>query len=807
MATTLHRFTDAYATMTVAVYEPLVLRWVSGYSIHVLASTLAWRMQKASRLAPASGLPTAQLVSTASYRAPLPDLSGLPVGSPAPPRPIHDNTGAIVPAESVQKLDLKDFPDAVLVGDKVYPYGLTAVGLPSPSAWSPRVGDPYVGVRRVSTSVDRRLGFVDDGFALAKARSAVAKGLLDAVSTGLSEGRPLAENVRSMLADVGGLRIFEFFPIANIEEALSPIGIARYYRQLYFNVSEGTGPIEQAFTIAPLETLEVVYETTRRQIHDELVEVGTETVSETAVEQKNLDEVSDKVSSMVQRDSSASMSITGSYSTPVWSVGGTASASMSVSTQRSREQATRRLKEVTTRASERITKSFTVKTRALDELTTTNLTRRTIRNESAAPVSYGLRRVLRRVRVKVQDLGPRAVWQLYLRDPGAGLARSRFVHFREAAPIAPPDVPPGLPPKPQGATDTGSASATLEWDSTRRTWFAALVVQTTSDRVVTAVSIDSITDLESGGKEDEAPVPKNATQWGGAWNEATHTFTVNIAIHPGDTRSVSLTYTYSFEPSRTVLDEWEAKRARAVAELTEEALIEQFERAKDLITERSKVQPRPANDLRLEERYEVMNRLVSHLFGRGDDPSEPTPLEIEYFHRYFEIDRMFVYTHPSWWRPRHARGALGLDREPYEITADSDPAPVGSSLGWLIQLDGDGRRNEFLNSPWVRVCLPIAPGREREAIAWLRAHVEGEMGYDVERGPLRDLLAELELVRSQEAALGVNGPNYVTVDSTPGAPAEPQTPQHVYPIIDEFDVTVPTDGFVYDELLLGPLGP
>jgi hypothetical protein len=29
MATELKRFTEAYATMTVAAYEPLILRWIS----------------------------------------------------------------------------------------------------------------------------------------------------------------------------------------------------------------------------------------------------------------------------------------------------------------------------------------------------------------------------------------------------------------------------------------------------------------------------------------------------------------------------------------------------------------------------------------------------------------------------------------------------------------------------------------------------------------------------------------------------------------------------------------------------------
>ena len=117
-----------------------------------------------------------------------------------------------------------------------------------------------------------------------------------------------------------------------------------------------------------------------------------------------------------------------------------------------------------------------------------------------------------------------------------------------------------------------------------------------------------------------------------------------------------------------------------------------------------------------------------------------------------------------------------------------------------LQLDGDARRNEFLNSPWVRVCLPIRPGQERDAIEWLAHHMEGSQGYDSAAGPLADLLQQVEGNRAAEAKLGVNGSNYVTVDSGPGAAGEPLRPEGVYPVVDEFEVTLPTEGFVYDRL-------
>lgn len=79
-------------------------------------------------------------------------------------------------------------------------------------------------------------------------------------------------------------------------------------------------------------------------------------------------------------------------------------------------------------------------------------------------------------------------------------------------------------------------------------------------------------------------------------------------------------------------------------------------------------------------------------------------------------------------------------------------------------------------------------------------HVEGDLGYDPNSHPLKTLLADVKSFRDKEQSLGLGGPDYVTVSSSVGAPAGPADPQHVYPIVDEFEVTVPTDGFIYDEL-------
>jgi hypothetical protein len=143
---------------------------------------------------------------------------------------------------------------------------------------------------------------------LSGTRDVIQENLLKAAQEWV--GQPDKDLMQLMLANtnVRGTILPHLWPSAiSIHGALSPIGIAHYYRHLYFNNEEGVGPIEEAFTVAPLETLEVIYQTVRKQIHEEILEQGLEVVSEQAVEEKNLDEVSAKVSSMVQQDVSASM--------------------------------------------------------------------------------------------------------------------------------------------------------------------------------------------------------------------------------------------------------------------------------------------------------------------------------------------------------------------------------------------------------------------------------------------------------------------------------------------------------------------
>jgi len=777
MSTTIKRFTDAYASMTVAVYEPLILKWVSMRGLDMLAIQLARRVHSKSK-------------------GPDTPPGGLAIGAHV--RAMSDKAGEAARRTTVGEFTAKTLDGVEDVSASKRPFTIDS---------SVFKGPPKPGDHRVALTFNRSMPLVlKQPGDLDMLRAGIRKQLRTSALNWVERGGDLGSFLKDSLQVPDGWDL-PWLHLGQVEEALSPIGIAHFYRQLYFHIEEGVGPLEQCFTVAPQETLEVLYETTRRLVHEEVVETGQETTTESEVEQKNLEEVSDKVSSMIQRDASASMSANASGSIGVWSAGASASSSFGSSVTRGRDESSRRLKEVTRRASERITKSFTIQTRSLDEVATRNLTRRVISNTTGKPVSYGLRRVLRKAQVKVQSLGPKLVWQIYVRDPGKGLARSTFVHFRDTGPISVPEIPPGVPPAPQGGVDAGSTSTTTGFDPAKQYYFVALSIQVSGERKAIAVSIDQISNANGGDKDDIAPSVINEIHWDDDWDEATNTFTCKIAINPGrdgstggPVRSVNVSYTYAWDPSDSAMSEWNRIRQAAVDKITEELLQQKFDREKQLITAKSKIAKRPSADLRREERFELLSRMVSHFAARGEEGADPSPLEIEYFHRYFDIEGIFFTMHPSWWRPRYAPIATGFGRPAYEITDESDPAPMGASLGWMLQMDGDTRRNEFLNSPWARVCVPFKPNREREAIEWIASYFEDKLGYDVTKAPLKTLIEDLEARRARETQLGIDGPEYVTVSSTPGAPSDPAVPAAVYPIINQFEVTLPTDGFVYDAL-------
>jgi hypothetical protein len=151
----------------------------------------------------------------------------------------------------------------------------------------------------------------------------------------------------------------------------------------------------------------------------------------------------------------------------------------------------------------------------------------------------------------------------------------------------------------------------------------------------------------------------------------------------------------------------------------------------------------------------------------------------------FDVDKMLYFVAPEWWKPRRsAQITLGGKTIPdsidgsvvrwaddenhgkYFITDKSDPAVLGASLGWLLQLDGDDLRNAFLNAPWVKAVIPIRPGKEAAAIQWLKSvNVEGAENMDFAYAAPEDELAKIRAgLLAHDPADPVAGHAQVTID-------------------------------------------
>ena len=215
----------------------------------------------------------------------------------------------------------------------------------------------------------------------------------------------------------------------------------------------------------------------------------------------------------------------------------------------------------------------------------------------------------------------------------------------------------------------------------------------------------------------------------------------------------------------------------------EKAAVETLKERVDMV---SRLAARSSDDLREEERIVIYRKLVQEMLQKNmptpDDQTRHVVAEL--INSIFDVDKMLYFVSPEWWRPRERRSAQqlntiaeggggrgprvpglrgaevalnaglypavartvtnsaatlahsstvgwgGIDdasRDNYFITSDSEPARMGSSLGWLLQLDGDNMRNAFLNAPWVKAVMPIRPGKEKAAINWLKG-VEGMNG-------------------------------------------------------------------------------
>ena len=337
-------------------------------------------------------------------------------------------------------------------------------------------------------------------------------------------------------------------------------------------------------------------------------------------------------------------------------------------------------------------------------------------------------------------------------------------------------------------------------------------------------------------------------------------------FHGANSIPVQLELTWeSSEDQAKIKAENEKRMAEFVAQQKrayEEAYVKA---ARERITAASKIVPRRYEDLRQEERIAVYRRLVKSL-APASNPKTTKALfagiEVSYpdmsdatrhawseiLNRLFDLEKMLYFVAPEWWKPRaRASQTMGAEtvvrdgagnviktevasaiperslvswgggaeagRPNYFITENSAPAKLGSSLGWLLQLDGDSMRNAFLNAPWVKAIIPIRPGRERDAINWLKGVMEGDEGLTPElENELRELADKVAAKHTRAATVEEQRDplhpedNNATVSATPvdrvyefgfdplaGGFRAQSVEGNEFEIIDQWIEVVPTD--------------
>ncbi len=554
---------------------------------------------------------------------------------------------------------------------------------------------------------------------------------------------------------------------------LSPVGLINVFREYFFELDSFLGPAVGHVWVSPGGTLEVYEVHSRRTIEERTTEIGQSSMTKVERESSESSEIADKVSEQNTSDVSLGISAEGGVNMGVYHASASASFDMKQNQQTAQETAHKQSRNQSEKVTNEIRREFKTTFKTSIDTTETSSRRYVLQNTTPALVNYELRRKMRRVGVQVQHIGTQLCWQLFVDDPGRALGVGVLVHA--AAPddllsTPPPEAPPVQEPKKtqmvvnfafepldSEARDDGEDEDykdgfdVHEDPGTGRIRNKKKVNAPPPGQGYTLTSATVVSYAGMDPAEDQpSKVATSCTVTGAEQFELTLNY-VNFNDQPSINFNTELLWAPPAESPETKKAYEDAKK-KYTEESAAAAHRAYVKEVRDRVNQASRVPKRDEDDLRAEERTVIFRRLIRELTDvRGI--AEPH-LMSELIRSIFDIDKMLYYVAQEWWMPRkrtsqHLGEALQLTdadrvswggeremgRSNYLITEESAPAPLGASLGWLLQLDADNHRNAFLNSPWVKAVLPIRPGREAAALNWLRlAHVEGTEGLDAAYG-------------------------------------------------------------------------
>lgn len=568
-----------------------------------------------------------------------------------------------------------------------------------------------------------------------------------------------------------------FDPRTEIDRvALSPVGLVHLFRQYFFEFDTFLGSSVQHVWLSAGSSLELVEISTRKTIIERTAETSFESIVKSEKSTTQQDELSDAVREENQNNTkfgaSVSAGVSGGATTPIYSatahVEATATYGTESTSKTAKETAHKHMRLQSDKISSEIKKNYKTTFKTVSEITDTSSKRYVLQNNSADLKNFELRRKMRQVGVQVQDVGSQLCWQTYVDLPGSFLGLSNLVHIAQPPdyaglqapePIAPPaDIEKDLT-IPLAFQGTGHDNDTNVHYVEDGPWsdFGHPDNGDVEDKIrvnyigYQAPSIPSfiLQDVRFiAVLDNKQATPEFRTSSNNKFD--IHLRSVN---YDGDEIKIQVKLVYIPGPellaavntaNKANADKFDADKKR----LAQEAM---FKEARDRVKAASSVQPRKFEDLREEERIVVYRELIRDLLNVGVliDHARVRHVLSELINSMFDVDKMLYFVAPDWWKPRKESvnqqniggspskiftsddivswGAADANyRKNYYITEDSAPARLGSSIGWIMQLDGDNLRNAFLNAPWVKAVIPIRPGKELAALNWLSsASVEG----------------------------------------------------------------------------------
>jgi hypothetical protein len=624
-----------------------------------------------------------------------------------------------------------------------------------------------------------------------KAESAISRALLELLKNDLinklddiffikdTGARPsLSDLFKSINAENFQDPFNSFDPNGNITEnvCISPVGIVHLYRQYFFELDTFLGTPVSHVWLSPGSSVELIETSSRKYIEEKTTEISQETTFKEESSATEKDELSDSIKIDDRKDMKLGFSTTVNQSWGSGNFSATGNLNMDSTQQIAREQAHKKMTEQSRKLSKEIRSNYKTAFKTITETTDTSSKRYVLQNTTKDLINYELRRKMRQVGVQVQDIGSYLCWQTFIDDPGKDLGLPNLIHIAKVTDVDGKPEHPAKPVLPEpiykdyqvqipfvGTSRDNDDKGELYIDGTESNGNDRRI-QTQFDQkfgcdkpnytldtgFVSISSQDSVDILIENPKADGSMTfyLKN----------------VHFNDKPFVTVGVKLKWLPDPAAYKTVYDAAMEKYRTALADYNEKTLkaerSDYINAVKDRVTLASKITKRKFEDLREEERTIVYRNLIKSLMtdkhyrvANGDMKNlyQAQHILSELINAVFDIDKMLYFVAPEWWRPRKrtkvsfgdpnkssmmegsiANWSSEQNREDnYLITDNSQPAPLGSSLGWLLQLDGDDLRNAFLNAPWVKAVIPIRPGKEKAAMNWLEeSGIEGAEGLN-----------------------------------------------------------------------------